>query len=164
MNDGNRPQEKIALFPGSFDPFTIGHYSIVKRALAFVDHIVVAIGVNDAKRNFFTLEARMEIIRQAFASEPRVSVASYDALTVDYAEQINANIILRGIRSIKDFEYEKTIADANRELSSIDTLLLFTEPQHSFISSTVVRDVLRYGKDVSKMMPPGIDISKMERA
>jgi pantetheine-phosphate adenylyltransferase len=154
---------KIAIFPGSFDPFTIGHYSIVKRALAFVDKVVIGIGVNQAKRRtYFSAEARMEIIRKAFANEPRVEVRSYDAMTVDFAKEVNATIILRGIRSIQDFEYEKTIADANRALSGIDTILLFTEPQHSYISSTVVRDVLQYGKDASEFLPPNTDLSTLK--
>ncbi|MEE0997704.1 MAG: pantetheine-phosphate adenylyltransferase [Paludibacteraceae bacterium] len=155
-----------AIFPGSFDPFTIGHYSIVNRALAFVDEVVVAIGVNDAKRTTFSLETRIDIIKKAFDKNPRVNVMSYDSLTVDFAKEINATVILRGIRSIADFEYEKTIADANRQLSGIDTILLFTEPQHSFISSTVVRDVLRYGKDVSNFLPPNVELCdlKMQKA
>lgn len=147
---------KIAIFPGSFDPFTIGHYSVVKRALAFVDEVVIAIGVNDAKKCLFSIGKRFEIISKTFADEPRVSVRSYDALTVDFAKEIGATVILRGIRSIADFEYEKTIADANRRISGIDTILLFTEPHHSFISSTVVRDVLRYGKDITCFLPPHI--------
>ena len=155
-----------AIFPGSFDPFTIGHYSIVNRALAFVDEVVVAIGVNDAKRTTFSLETRIDIIKKAFDKNPRVNVMSYDSLTVDFAKEINATVILRGIRSIADFEYEKTIADANRQLSGIDTILLFTEPQHSFIRSTVVRDVLRYGKDVSNFLPPNVELCdlKMQKA
>lgn len=151
-----------AIFPGSFDPFTIGHYSIVNRALAFVDEVVVAIGVNDAKRTTFSLETRIDIIKKAFDKNPRVNVMSYDSLTVDFAKEINATVILRGIRSIADFEYEKTIADANRQLSGIDTILLFTEPQHSFISSTVVRDVLRYGKDVSNFLPPNVELCDLK--
>lgn len=151
-----------AIFPGSFDPFTIGHYSIVNRALAFVDEVVVAIGVNDAKRTTFSLETRIDIIKKAFDKNPRVNVVSYDSLTVDFAKEINATVILRGIRSIADFEYEKTIADANRQLSGIDTILLFTEPQHSFISSTVVRDVLRYGKDVSNFLPPNVELCDLK--
>ncbi|MBO5800462.1 MAG: pantetheine-phosphate adenylyltransferase [Paludibacteraceae bacterium] len=151
-----------AIFPGSFDPFTIGHYSIVNRALAFVDEVVVAIGVNDAKRTTFSLETRIDIIKKAFDKNPRVNVMSYDSLTVDFAKEIDATVILRGIRSIADFEYEKTIADANRQLSGIDTILLFTEPQHSFISSTVVRDVLRYGKDVSNFLPPNVELCDLK--
>lgn len=138
----------------------------MNRALAFVDEVVVAIGVNDAKRTTFSLETRIDIIKKAFDKNPRVNVMSYDSLTVDFAKEINATVILRGIRSIADFEYEKTIADANRQLSGIDTILLFTEPQHSFISSTVVRDVLRYGKDVSNFLPPNVELCdlKMQKA
>ena len=154
---------KIAIFPGSFDPFTIGHYSVVTRALAFVDEVIIAIGVNEAKakKTLFPLKKRIEIINKTFAHEPRVRVESYDSLTVDFAKEINATIILRGIRSIADFEYEKTVADANRRLSGIDTILLFTEPQHSFISSTVVRDILRYDKDVECFLPPNVSIEDL---
>ncbi len=159
----DKPALRIAVFPGSFDPFTLGHYSIVKRSLSFVDKVIVAIGVNDNKRTFFSVEARMQLVRQAFAGNPRVEVASYDCLTVDYAKRVNATVILRGIRSIQDFEYEKTIADANRQMTGIDTILLFTEPQHSFISSTVVRDVLRYGKDASSFLPPGVNLDELKK-
>ena len=103
-----------------------------------------------------------DIIKKAFDKNPRVNVMSYDSLTVDFAKEIDATVILRGIRSIADFEYEKTIADANRQLSGIDTILLFTEPQHSFISSTVVRDVLRYGKDVSNFLPPNVELCDLK--
>jgi pantetheine-phosphate adenylyltransferase len=153
---------KIAIFPGSFDPLTIGHYSIITRALAFVDEIVIAIGVNEAKKALFPLKKRIEIIQKAFAYEPRIRVESYDSLTVDFAKKVNATIILRGIRSIADFEYEKTVADANRRLSGIDTILLFTEPQHSFISSTVVRDILRYDKDVKCFLPPNVSLDDLK--
>jgi len=153
---------KVAIFPGSFDPFTIGHYSVVMRALTLVDEVVIAIGVNEAKKSLFPLEKRIEIIKKSFAHEPRVKVKSYDCLTVDFAQEMNASIILRGIRSIADFEYEKTVADANRRLSGIDTILLFTEPQHSFISSTVVRDVLRYGKDVRCFLPPNVALEGLK--
>ena len=153
--------KKIAIFPGSFDPFTVGHYSIVKRALNFVDEVVIAIGVNDAKRSLFSIEKRKSIIQKAFSDEPNIRVESYDSLTVDFAKEVGASIILRGIRSIADFEYEKTIADANRRISGIDTILLFTEPQHSFISSTVVRDLLRYGKDINCFLPPNVTSSDL---
>lgn len=148
--------KRIAIFPGSFDPFTVGHYSVVKRALNFVDEIVIAIGVNDAKKSLFSVEQRKSIIKKTFANEPNIKVESYDSLTVDFAKELGATLILRGIRSIADFEYEKTIADANRRISGIDTILLFTEPQHSFISSTVVRDLLRYGKDINCFLPPNV--------
>jgi len=153
---------KVAIFPGSFDPFTIGHYSVVTRALTFVDEVVIAIGVNEAKKTLFPLKKRIEIINKAFAHESRVRVESYDSLTIDFAKKVNATIILRGIRSIADFEYEKTVADANRRLSGIDTILLFTEPQHSFISSTVVRDILRYDKDVNCFLPPNVSIDDLK--
>ncbi len=151
-----------AIFPGSFDPFTIGHYSVVKRSLTFVDEVIVSIGVNAAKKTYFPIEKRIAIVEKAFCDEPRVKVRSYDCLTVDFAKEVGANLILRGIRSIQDFEYEKTIADANRRISGIDTILLFTEPQHSFISSTVVRDVLKYGKPVACFMPPHITKEDLE--
>ena len=156
-----KKMKKIAIFPGSFDPFTVGHYSIVKRALNFVDEVVIAIGVNDAKRSLFSIEKRKSIIQKAFSDEPNIRVESYDSLTVDFAKEVGASIILRGIRSIADFEYEKTIADANRRISGIDTILLFTEPQHSFISSTVVRDLLRYGKDINCFLPPNVTSSDL---
>jgi pantetheine-phosphate adenylyltransferase len=146
--------QKVAKQP--VDPFTVGHYSVVMRALSFVDKVIVSIGVNEAKKTLFSVEKREEIVRKVFKDEPRVSVKSYDCLTVDFAKQMGATIILRGSRSIQDFEYERTIADANRHISGIDTVLLFTEPQHSFISSTVVRDVLKYGKDITCFLPPNV--------
>ncbi len=153
---------KVAIFPGSFDPFTIGHYSVVKRALNFVDEVVVAIGVNEAKKSLFSVDQRMRVITKAFCDEPRVKARCYDSLTVDFAMEVKADIILRGIRSIQDFEYEKTIADANRRLSGIDTVLLFTEPQHSFVSSTVVRDLIRYGKDIKEFLPPNVSLDDLK--
>lgn len=153
--------KKIAIFPGSFDPFTVGHYSIVQRALNFVDEVVIAIGVNDAKKSLFSIEKRKMIIQKSFINNPNIKVESYDSLTVDFAKEIGATIILRGIRSIADFEYEKTIADANRRISGIDTILLFTEPQNSFISSTVVRDLLRYGKDINCFLPPNVTVEDL---
>ena len=153
--------KKIAIFPGSFDPFTVGHYSIVQRALNFVDEVVIAIGVNDAKKSLFSIEKRKMIIQKSFINNPNIKVESYDSLTVDFAKEIGATIILRGIRSIADFEYEKTIADANRRISGIDTILLFTEPQHSFISSTVVRALLRYGKDINCFLPPNVTVEDL---
>jgi len=154
---------KTAIFPGSFDPFTVGHYSVVNRALTFIDHIVIAIGVNEAKKTLFTLEKRIEIINKAFNGDKRVTVQEYDSLTVDFAKEVGADIILRGIRSIADFEYEKTIADANRRISGIDTILLFTEPQHSYISSTVLRDILKYGKDVNCFLPPNVTLNDLRQ-
>ena len=149
---------KKAIFPGSFDPFTIGHYSVVKRGLELFDHITIGVGSNCSKKSFFTLEKRLDRIRQAFHDEPRVSVKAYDSLTIDFAKEEKADFILRGVRSANDFEYEKSIADINKRLSSIETVLLFTEPQHSAVSSTIVRDLLNYGKDVAAFLPPGVKL------
>ena len=148
-----------AIFPGTFDPFTIGHYSVVKRALTFMDEIVVGIGVNDAKRTWFPTERRVEMIRQLYADEPRVKVEAYSDLTIDFAARQDAKFIIRGIRTVRDFEYEETIADINRKLSGIETILLFTEPELTSVSSTIVRELLHYGKDVSEFLPQGM---KME--
>lgn len=149
---------KKVIFPGSFDPFTIGHYSVVKRGLELFDHITIGVGSNCSKKSFFTLEKRLDIIRQAFHDEPRVSVKAYDSLTIDFAKEEEADFILRGVRSANDFEYEKSIADINKRLSSIETVLLFTEPQYSAVSSTIVRDLLNYGKDVAAFLPPGVEL------
>lgn len=143
-----------AIFPGTFDPFTIGHASVVKRALTFVDEIVIGIGINDNKNTHFPVEKREQTIRGYYQDNPRVSVQSYDCLTIDFARQIDANLIIRGIRTVKDFEYEETIADINRKLTGIETILLFTEPELTCVSSTIVRELLRYGKDVSMFLPP----------
>lgn len=150
--------KKIAVFPGTFDPFTIGHDSLVKRGLTLVDEIVIAIGINDTKKSYFTLEKRIDMIRSLYKYESRVSVESYDGLTVDFAKQIGADFIIRGIRSVNDFEYEKTIADMNRNISGIETCVLFTQPELTHISSTIVRELLRYGHDISKFVPEGINI------
>jgi pantetheine-phosphate adenylyltransferase len=150
--------KRIALFPGSFDPFTIGHASLVSRALQLVDEIIIAIGINDQKKGFFPLEKRLDTIRELYKEEPRVQVTSYQSLTVDFAEQVGAGFILRGIRSTLDFEYEKNIADLNRQLNGIETLILFTEPEYASISSSVVRELFRYGKDISPFIPFGMNL------
>lgn len=144
---------RIAVFPGTFDPFTLGHQALVSRALGLFDEVVVAIGINDAKHTLFSLEERMEAIRRLYHGEPRVRVVSYDTLTVDLAKTLGAGFILRGVRSVADFEYEKTIADVNRRLSGIETVILFTEPEYAHISSSVVRELMRFGKDVSPFVP-----------
>lgn len=149
---------KRAIFPGTFDPFTIGHYSIVLRGLNFFDEIVIGIGVNQSKKTLFTIDKRLEIIQQAFANEPRVKVASYNSLTVDFALSVDAGFVLRGLRSVGDFEYERTIADANRKLTNVETVILFTEAEYSYISSTVVRDLYTFGKDISTFLPPNVKL------
>ena len=150
--------KRIALFPGTFDPFTIGHESLVRRGLQLMDEIVIAIGVNESKKSYFTLEERLEMIRDLYRDEPRVRVESYESLTIDYARETGAGFILRGIRSVFDFEYEKTIADMNRTISGIETFLLFTEPALTHVSSTQVRELLRYGHDVRFFIPKGMKL------
>jgi pantetheine-phosphate adenylyltransferase len=149
---------KRAIFPGTFDPFTIGHYSIVLRGLNFFDEIVIGIGVNQSKKTLFTIDKRLEMIQQAFIGEPRVKVASYNSLTVDFALSVDAGFVLRGLRSVGDFEYERTIADANRKLTNVETVILFTEAEYSYISSTVVRDLYVFGKDISTFLPPNVTL------
>ena len=145
--------KRIALFPGTFDPFTIGHQSIVDRGLKIVDEIVIAVGINEKKSTCFSLKQRMEAIRNVYHADPRVKVMSYSRLTVDFAQEVGAGFILRGIRSTTDFEYERVIADVNRKLTGIETLILFTEPELSHVSSSVVRELLHFGKDISQFVP-----------
>ena len=144
---------KTAIFPGTFDPFTVGHASIVERGLPLFDRIVIGVGVNDNKRTLYTNEERVRNIQEIYANEPRIKVVVYDDLTVDLAKREGAEFILRGIRSVKDFEYERDIAAMNERLSGVETVLLFTEPQYMSISSSVVRELLRFGKDVTEFLP-----------
>lgn len=144
---------KRAIFPGTFDPFTIGHASIVKRAITFIDELVIGIGYNENKRTMFSIEEREKTLRELYKNEPRVKIASYNDLTVDFARRMDAQFIIRGIRCIKDFEYEETIADINRKLAGIETILLFTEPELTSVSSSVVRELISFGKDVSAFLP-----------
>jgi pantetheine-phosphate adenylyltransferase len=145
--------KKIAIFPGTFDPFTIGHLSLIERGLQLVDEIIIAIGINPNKKTFYSLDQRIADISKLFQDNPRISVRTYDSLTVDFAHEMGARFILRGIRSVNDFEYEKNIADVNRQLSGIETFVLFTEPEHTHISSSIVRELLAYGKDVADFVP-----------
>ncbi len=149
---------KKAIFPGSFDPFTIGHYSIVKRALSLFDEIIIAVGVNQTKKPLFDIDKRIDIIKQSFSGNEKVKVYAYNCLTVDLAQEHQAQYILRGLRSVSDFEYERTVADANKKLTGIETVMLFTDTQYSFVSSTVVRDLLTYNKDISMFLPPNVNI------
>ena len=144
------------IFPGSFDPFTKGHESVVRRALEFSDEIVIAVGHNGHKRSgMFPVEERVRMIAEFYRSEPRVKVLSYTNLTTDIARQLNCTHILRGVRTVIDFEYERSLADVNRHLSGIETILLFNEPAMAHITSTTVRELLSFGKDVSDFMPEG---------
>lgn len=145
--------KKTAIFPGSFDPFTVGHASIVERGLPLFDEIVIGVGINENKRALYTPEERVRAIAELYAGEPRIRVVAYDDLTIDLARREGAAFILRGLRSVKDFEYERDIANMNQRLSGIETVLLFTEPHYSSISSSVVRELIAFGKDVTDFLP-----------
>ena len=149
---------KRALFPGSFDPITLGHFDIIRRALALFDEIVVAIGVNGDKNYMFTVEQRKEFIEKAFADEPKVKVSTYQGLTGDYCREIDAQFILRGLRNPADFEFEKAIAHTNRTLSKIETVFLLTAARTSFISSSIVRDVIRNNGDYTVLVPESVRV------
>lgn len=146
------------IFPGSFDPFTKGHASVVTRALAFCDEIVIAVGYNDAKSGMFSVDERVRMIADYYAADPRIAVSAYKTLTVDYATTLGITHILRGVRTVVDFEYERNMADVNRHLTGMETILLFNEPGHAHINSTTVRELLHYGKDVSDFLPEGFKL------
>lgn len=145
-----------AVFPGSFDPITLGHVDIINRAIPLFDEIVVAIGVNADKKYMFSLEERIDFIRKTFKDEPKIKIETYRGLTVEYCKTINASFILRGLRNPADFEFEKAIAITNRKLSGIETVFLLTSAETSFISSSIVRDILRNNGDASILIPEGI--------
>lgn len=145
--------KKIAIFPGSFDPFTVGHASIVERGLPLFDEIVIGVGVNESKRAHRTPAQRVVAISRLYADNPKVRVVAYDDLTIDLARREGAKYILRGLRSVKDFEYERDIANMNDRLAGVETILLFTKPEFSSISSSVVRELMDFGKDVSDFLP-----------
>ena len=146
------------LFTGTFDPFTRGHENIVRRAVKMADELIIGIGINESKRCLYTPEERLEMISSLFANEPKISVRIYTGLTVDFAKEIGAQCIIRGLRCVKDFEYEESMAELNYRLSGIDTLLLFTDPQYNCISSSMVRELISYGKDVTPFLPEGMKL------
>ena len=154
----NQEGGRIAIFPGSFDPFTRGHESIVRRSLPLFDRFIIAIGVNNDKRPFMSTEQRLACIKETFKGDPRVEVVSYSGLTVDLAREVGANFIVRGVRLIQDFENEKHLAEINRDLTGIETILLYTLPEYSHISSSIVRELIRYGQDVSAYLPEGVKL------
>ncbi|MEK9600754.1 MAG: pantetheine-phosphate adenylyltransferase [Bacteroidota bacterium] len=148
---------KVALFPGTFDPFTLGHLDIVNRGLTMFDEVVVAIGVNTGKKHLFSLEQREQWVNELFENEPRVRVASYEGLTAKFAEQIGAQFILRGLRTTQDFTYEKQIAYVNEDMSpSINSVFLMSQQTNAAVSSTIVRDLIQFGGDYEKYLPPSI--------
>lgn len=144
---------RTAIFPGTFDPFTIGHNALVRRALQLVDELYIAIGINTEKRTMFSLEERTERIATLYKEEPRIHVVSYEGLTTDFAQSIGAQFIIRGVRNTIDFEYERNIADVNRMFTGIETLLLISEPEHAAISSSMVRELAHFGKDIKSFIP-----------
>lgn len=151
--------EKIAVFPGSFDPFTKGHESIVRRVLPLFDKVIVAIGVNSHKQYYFTLEKRKQWIEQTFKDDPRVSVDNFTGLTIDYCHKLNAKYIVRGLRTTTDLEFEKAIAQMNKSMADdIETLFILPTPELSAINSTIIRDIVRNGGDASRFVPEGIDL------
>lgn len=146
--------ERIAVFPGSFDPFTVGHEEIVNRGLKLFDKIIIAVGVNPGKKDFLGVESRIKLIRRAFGENPRIIVAPYSGLTVDFCKEMNAHIIIRGLRTAADFEYERAIGQANRAMDGrIETVFVLTSTEHTFISSTIVRNIYMNGGDVTRFLP-----------
>ena len=149
--------QRICLFPGTFDPVTLGHTDIINRALPLFDKIVVGIGINAAKNPMFTADQRKIWFEEIYKDEPKLTVETYDGLTIKFCQSIGAKFILRGIRYVSDFEYEKTIADANRTMdSNIDTIFLTGEPKYTSVASTIVRDILRNGGDASPFLPEAV--------
>jgi pantetheine-phosphate adenylyltransferase len=149
---------KKAIFPGSFDPITLGHQDIINRALPLFDEIVIAIGVNADKKYMFSLEDRKRFIEKTFQNEPKISVITYEGLTIDLCHKINANFILRGLRNPADFEFEKAIAHTNRRLSKIETVFLLTAAKTSYISSSIVRDVIRNHGEYELLVPEAVRV------
>ena len=151
------------IFPGSFDPFTKGHESVARRALEFCEEMVIAVGYNGQKKNsgLFSVEDRVKMISEFYHDEPRIKVIAYSTLTTDVARKMGCTHILRGVRTVIDFEYERQLADVNRHLTGIETILLFNEPAMAYINSTTVRELLIFGKDVKDFLPDGFPELKL---
>ncbi len=151
--------DKIAVFPGSFDPITRGHESIIKRAIPLFDKIIVAIGMNAEKQHFFPVQKRMKWIQQVFQDEPKIVVDKYSGMTVDYCRKMNAGFILRGLRTSADFEFERSIGQINKKLyPEIETIFLLTTPELTALNSSIIRDIIRHGGDASPFVPESIDL------
>ncbi len=152
---------KIAVFPGSFDPITIGHLKIVKRALPIFDKVVVAVGINSQKKYLFTLEQRLKWLEEVFGGEPKISIDSYEGLTAHYCNKIGAGFLLRGLRNASDFDYEKTISQLNNIVGkNLETVFLISEPAYSHISSSIVREIIKGGGDASPFLPTTLKLPK----
>jgi len=149
---------KRAIFPGSFDPITLGHYDIIKRGVTLFDEVIVAIGINADKKYMFTVDERKKFIEDTFADEPKIKVTTYEGLTVDFCKKISVEFILRGLRNPADFEFEKAIAHTNRDLAPIETVFLLTSANTSYISSSIVRDVIRNHGDYTKLVPKSVRV------
>ena len=150
---------KIAVFPGSFSPFTKGHKAIIKRALPLFDKIIIAVGINYNKHQYYSIEKRIKWINDVYFNNPKIFIKSYKGLTVDFCKKENAKYILRGLRDFNDFKFEKNIAQMNKSLNSeIETIFLITSPETSHISSTIVRDIIKNGGDASQFLPKEINI------
>lgn len=153
-----RGRMKKAIFPGSFDPITLGHYDIIKRGVELFDEVIVSIGINSEKKYMFSLEERKKFIEDAFKNEPRVKVMTYEGLTVQFCKEIKVPFILRGLRNPADFEFEKAIAHTNRRLSKIETIFLLTAASTSYISSSIVRDVIKNNGDYTVLVPESVRV------
>ncbi len=154
---------KTAIFPGSFDPFTIGHESIVKRALPMFDKIIVMIGFNANKKSFFPLDKRLKWINQVFENEKKIQVRVHQGLTVDFCKEVGAKYILRGLRTSSDFEYERAIAQVNKKMHpEIETVFLLTLPEHTPVNATIIRDIVFHGGDASMFLPAGLDLNEFK--
>ena len=150
---------KTAIFPGSFSPFTIGHQSVVDRALPLFDKIIISIGINSEKNQYFSIEERLQWIKDVYGNNPKIEIKFYEGLTVDFCKKENANYILRGLRDSHDFKFEKGIAQMNKDLNKeIETIFIITPPEISHISSSIIRDIIKNGGDVSKFIPKEIDL------
>ncbi|MBN1819987.1 MAG: pantetheine-phosphate adenylyltransferase [Prolixibacteraceae bacterium] len=150
--------ERNAIFPGSFDPFTIGHESIVRRSMSLFDHVTIMIGYNSNKKPFFPLEKRISWINEVFKNDKNVSVQTYEGLTVDFCKKVNAKYILRGIRTSSDFEYERAIAQVNKQMyPELESVFLLTLPEHTPVNSTIVRDIILHGGDASRFLPKSLN-------
>ncbi|MDA9335043.1 pantetheine-phosphate adenylyltransferase [Flavobacteriaceae bacterium] len=149
---------KKAIFPGSFDPITLGHVDIINRGVTLFDEVIIAIGENSSKNYMFTLDERKQFIENTFKDNPKVTVMTYSGLTIDFCKEIGINFILRGLRNPADFEFEKAIAQTNRHLSTLETVFLLTSTQTSFISSSIVREIIRYEGDYKKLVPNSVRV------
>lgn len=157
--------EKTAIFPGSFDPFTIGHESIVRRALSMFDKIIIMVGFNANKKSFFSLENRVKWIKQVFQNEKKIDVQVHEGLTVDFCKEVGAKYILRGLRTSSDFEYERAIAQINKKMHpEIETVFLLTLPEHTPVNATIIRDIVFHGGDASMFLPAGLDFNEFREA